>query len=109
MYLSELFLQKLENEMESDNVLNALEACNIQFCREMDVKEGDGIPSDLLFSVDSQGNIARLNKKGQELLDFWDAYKEFDGKIPEEKKDKMSVVHAAIALRNRIGKMAAAE
>lgn len=109
MYLSELFLQKLENGTESENVINALKACNIQFCNEMDVKEGDGIPSDLLLSVDAQGKVAGLNRKGQELLDFWDAYKEFDGIIPEEKKEKMSVVHAAIALRNRVDKITAME
>lgn len=88
MYLSELFLQDVKGEMTVDEAADALKRCDSQLCAEMGIKEEE-VPIDLFLKKDAGGTTVGLNKKGEELRDFWDVYKDFDQEIPEEKKKGM--------------------
>lgn len=102
MYLSELFLQHIGENPTPDKVRTALEKCNQQICTEMAPARGQEISTALLFTKDKDGNITGLNKKGQEILDFWDVYKEFDSQIPKETRNQLALLQAADALRSEI-------
>lgn len=88
MFLSELFLQDVKGEMTVDEAADALKRCDSQLCAEMGIKEEE-VPIDLFLKKDAGGTTVGLNKKGEELRDFWDVYKDFDQEIPEEKKKGM--------------------
>ena len=104
MYLSELFLQHLGSEMTRERAMMALEECNGQICREMDWKNGQEISAALFMCRNKEGETVGLNKKGQEILDFWDAYKEFDGTIPEEIKEKNLLLKAVSVILAEVKK-----
>lgn len=89
MYLSELFLRDAAEKMTAEEALQALKRCDSQFCKEMELKEGAEVSLDLFLKKDAAGSPVGLNKKGEEIRDFWDVYKDFDEEIPEEKKKGM--------------------
>lgn len=104
MYLSELFLQHMGSDMTQKKAMIALEECNGQICREMDWKNGQEISASLFLCRNKEGEITGVNKKGQEILDFWDVYKEFDDAVPEEIKDKMLLLEAVAVILGEVKK-----
>lgn len=106
MYLSELFLQHMGSDMTQERAMMALEECNGQICREMDWKNGQEISAALFLCRDKKGEIVGLNKKGQEILDFWDAYREFDDAVPKEIKEKNMLLKAVSVVLGEVETLA---
>lgn len=104
MYLSELFLQHMGSDMTQEKAIMALEKCNEQICREMDWKDGQEIFSSMFLCMDKDGEVTGLNKKGQEILDFWDVYKEFDCAVPKKTKEKMLLLKAVDLIEKEVEK-----
>lgn len=92
MYLSELFLQSLDGNYDTNTALIALEICNKELCRRMDgvIDETDCIR--YFFCTDENGEIIEPNVRYQELMDFWDVYRDFDDEIPYEIKQNMWIL-----------------
>lgn len=92
MYLSELFLQVLEEKSDANAAQKALEVCNKEFCRQMNgvVDEKDCIT--YFFYTDENNDIIKPNDRYQELMDFWDVYQGFDDEIPHEAKKNMWIL-----------------
>ncbi len=95
MYLSELFLRDVKETMTVEEAELALKRCDSQLCSEMNLQPGGEIPLDAFLRTDEGGNPVGLNKKGEELRDFWDVYKDFDEDIPEEKKEGLILPNLA--------------
>lgn len=92
MYLSELFLQSLDGNYDTNTALISLGICNKELCRRMDgvIDETDCIR--YFFCTDENGEIIEPNARYQELMDFWDAYRDFDDEIPYEIKKNMWIL-----------------
>ena len=92
MYLSELFLQSLDGNYDTNTALIALEICNKELCRRMDgvIDEIDCIR--YFFCTDENGEIIEPNVRYQELMDFWDVSRDFYYEIPYEIKKNMWII-----------------
>lgn len=104
MYLSELFLQHMGSDMTYEKAIVALKQCNEQICREMDWKDGQEISSSIFLCKDKKGEVSGLNKKGQEIMDFWDVYKEFDNAVQKETKEKIPLLEAVALIKEEVEK-----
>lgn len=74
-YLSGLFLEKLAEEFTKESVKRALNACEEEFRGRMADRE-------VTLEVRT------------ELMDFWDAYQEFDELFSEEEKSPYQILQA---------------
>ncbi len=78
VYLSELFLKKLNGDFSRRAVLKALKKCNDEILQRVKTCQCSGDFICFFFSREGQK---------QELADFWDVYSEFDDMLrPEVKK-----------------------
>lgn len=92
MYLSELFLQSMNGSYDTNTALIALEICNKELCGRMNGVEEEAECIRYFFRTDESGEIIEPNAKYQELMDFWDVYRDFDDEIPYEIKQNMWIL-----------------
>ena len=76
MYLSELFLMSVEHDMSVENVKKAVCTCDREMRRRMEKFESKEDCVSYFFY--KSGKNRRINASGEEILDFWDVYREFD-------------------------------
>lgn len=100
MYLSELFLQELDETYSLSSTVNALKMCDNELCLRSE-KEVDG---DHMSVWDKQGGIEQLTEFGYELMDFWDVYKEFDLLIEKGQKEVSKILDLVRSIRSNLMK-----
>lgn len=77
MYLSELFLEKLNGDFSRKAVLRALEKCNDEMLQRLGTYQCAGELIGYFFNEEGQQqNVSKRIK--QEFGDFWDVYGELD-------------------------------
>lgn len=86
MELSQLFMQLLS---KGESAVSALEACNKELCKKMNgiYEPEDCIP--YFFYTNEKGEILRPNEAYDELVEFWQVYREFDADISEDIKKEL--------------------
>lgn len=76
-YLSELFLDNLNEDFSRYAVLRALEKCNDEILKRMGTYPYSGGSAYCFFNrIKQKRNLSKQIM--QELVDFWDVYGEFD-------------------------------
>lgn len=87
MYLSTLFLTKVEKGIES-----AIKKCNDEFLKRFGTVQ-DYIP--VFFDLDEKGKVLKINSQGSELMALWDVFKDFKDEIAQDLPvtRAMDVVH----------------
>lgn len=89
-YLSEVFLDNLEEDYSATSVHAALKACENELNQRL-----DRIPSSIgkgLYFLETDGaGFRKRNSIYGEILDFWDVMREFDG----EEFDQYEIVRLA--------------
>lgn len=95
MYLSELFLQQLDENYDSGSVIAALKVCD----KELHTRPTETCDVQNLALHIKQRKIAELSQYICEFLDFWDVYKEFDIFLNEQQKKDFEVLSTARQVR----------
>lgn len=87
IYLSELFLEKLNGDFSRKAVLRALEKCNDEILQRMGTYRcARELIDYFIYGEKQKRKISKQIK--QELVDFWDVYSEFDDMLkPSIKKN----------------------
>lgn len=87
MYLSELFLEKLNEDFSQKAVFRALEKCNDEMHKRLENYQCTGELIDVIFKKDGQKQEA-YKRMWQEFMDFWDVCREFNDMFtPEMRKN----------------------
>lgn len=94
MYLSTLFLNKLNN-----GALYAINKCNEEFLRRFSIYQHT---ISNFFARDSLGNIIHTNKQGDELMALWDVFKDFKEEIIYENLAVIEVMNEILDVRNGV-------
>ncbi len=89
MELSQLFMQLLS---KGESAVSALEACNKELCKKMNgiYEPEDCIP--YFFYTNEKREILRPNEAYDELVEFWQVYREFDADISEDIKKELWIL-----------------
>ena len=90
MYLSELFLLSAGEDMSMENVKRAVDICNGEMLQRMGEFQNE--EACCLYFFDGSGEERRINAAGQEILDFWDVYREFDEEMEQTMKDESEIL-----------------
>lgn len=79
-YLSEVFLETLDENFTKESVLRAVEACEREF--------------------NSRSEDLEQAASHKELLDFWDVYREFDELFQEQERASFQLLHVIRKVRD---------
>lgn len=95
MYLSELFLKKLNGDCSRKAVLKALRKCNNEMLQRLRTCPCAGEIIDcILNGVEAPKQVKR------EFADFWDVYSEFDNMLTPKMKRNYLILQIAEAYIN---------
>ena len=100
MYLSELFLQELDETYSLGSVMKALNVCNKELCSRTENDVG-ATHTDIW---DKEGEKGELTELGYELMDFWDVYKEFDLLMEKGRKEVLKILDLVRSITSNLMK-----
>lgn len=92
MYLSELFLEKLDKDYTKKSVLNAVISCNQEFMEKVNLIGNEG-------KISFKDMILNRNEQA-ELLDFIDVFREFQDVLSNEETDELIIFRIVKELIN---------
>ena len=95
MYLSELFLQSIENDAAMEKVKDAIRICEEEL-RSRPLPADDGTNGGSRLPETDGWDVA---SDGRELLDFWDVYREFDVEMDDAFKNSSKLLGLCRSLR----------
>ena len=94
MYLSTLFLSKMEN-----GITHAISECNNEFEKRFGEIE-DYIS--IFFTRSSSSNTLQTNSHGDELMALWDVFKDYEDEIESNDFPIIDAMNKVREIRNNI-------